>query len=230
MEGAEILQNAVRLQHDIARHVVTRGNPDPSVLAGLDAAYSLDGSQVFGAAVLLAVPSLRVIGAATVGRKASFPYIPGYFAFREAPALLAALGRLERAPDLLMIDGHGIAHPRRCGIASHVGVITGIPSIGVARHLLTGRCDPPGMGWGETTPVTADGSVIGCALRTVAGVRPVYVSIGHRISLQNAVSITLHTSTGFRIPEPLRVAHRLASHVRDRDVRAFIWLDADALP
>lgn len=136
-----------------------------------------------------------------------FPYIPGYLAFREAPAILKALSRVKTRIDLLMIDGHGIAHPRRMGIASHIGVIKDIPTIGVAKSLLVGKFEEPGYKRGSYSLLKDGDEVIGVTLRTRDGVKPVFVSIGHRVSLDSAITITLKSTKGYRIPEPTRIAH-----------------------
>lgn len=207
---------AIALQEEISRLVVTEGDPRPSLLAGLDAAYARDGRTVFGAAAILSYPSLEFVEGAWAACETAFPYIPGLFAFREGPALIAALNKLQHAPDLLIVDGHGVAHPRRCGIASHLGVATGIPSIGVAKRLLCGAAAEPGNERGSTAPVIEGGETIGCAVRTVTGVRPVYVSVGHRTSLAAAVRLVLASSDGSRVPAPIRAAHALANRVRER--------------
>lgn len=207
--------DALAVQEEVRRRVIAAGSPHPAHIAGLDAAYSADGGTVFGAGVVLACPSLRFVEGATATVPATFPYIPGLFAFREGPALIAALDRLTCRPGLLMVHGHGIAHPRRCGIASHIGVVTGIPSIGVADTLLCGEAEEPGASRGATALVMEKGEVIGCAVRTAAAKRPVYVSPGHLIDLAGAVRTALQTSPLFRTPEPLRAAHRLAVIARN---------------
>lgn len=207
--------DALTVQEEVRRLVVVGGSPHPTHIAGLDAAYSADGRTVFGSVAVLACPSLRVVEGATAAVPATFPYIPGLFAFREGPVLVAALDRLTCRPGLLMVHGHGIAHPRRCGIASHIGVVTGIPSIGVADTLLCGEVEEPGASRGSTAPVMDKGEVIGCAVRTAAAKRPVYVSPGHLIDLAWAVRTVLQTSPLFRTPEPLRAAHRLAVIARN---------------
>jgi deoxyribonuclease V len=211
------LRAALSLQNEIRRLVVTEGDPSPSLVAGLDAAYAPDGLTVFGAAALLAFPSLEFFEGAWAACETDVPYIPGLFAFREGPALVAALGRLTHAPDLLLVDGHGVAHPRRCGIASHVGVLTGIPSIGVAKSLLCGEAAVPGSERGSTAPVIDGGETIGCAVRTATGIRPVFVSVGHRIGLAGAVRLVLGSSDGHRVPEPIRAAHTLAARAREEN-------------
>jgi deoxyribonuclease V len=137
--------------------------------------------------------------------------VPGYLSFREAPALLAALGRLHRAPDVILCDGQGLAHPRRFGLACHLGVLLDVPTIGVAKSRLIGTHDEPAPRRGARTPLRDAGETIGAVLRTRAGVRPVYVSVGHRVSLETAIAIVLGCAPRFRVPEPVRRADGLAS-------------------
>lgn len=201
---------ALALQARLSRRVVARGAPAPALVAGLDAAYSRNGATGYGAAVLFSFPDLEQVGEAWAECEVRFPYIPGLFAFREGPALCAALEALDRPPDLILVHGHGTAHPRRCGIASHLGVLLGIPSIGVADHLLVGDVGEPATERGAAAPVRVEGEVVGWAVRTRAGVRPVYVSPGHLVGHAAAVELVLAMSRGYRRPEPLRAAHRLA--------------------
>jgi deoxyribonuclease V len=161
--------------------------------------------------VVLQLPGLELSETAIGCCVTSFPYVPGLLSFREAPAVLAALENLEDLPDLLMYDGHGLAHPRRFGAASHIGLLTGIPTIGVAKGPLVGGHAPVPPERGAWQPVMAEGEIIGAALRTRSGTRPVYVSIGHRLSLATAIDYVLRCSRGFRLPEPTRWAHQLAS-------------------
>lgn len=144
--------------------------------------------------------------------KCEFPYIPGLLAFREVPALLAALEELKTEPDILLCDAQGIAHPRRIGMATHVGLVTDKPSIGCAKSLLYGKYEEPGNAKGQNSPLVADaGETIGAVVRTRDGVQPVFVSIGHRIDLNKSVEVVLSCSLKYRIPEPLRLAHKLAA-------------------
>ncbi|MBP2146028.1 deoxyribonuclease V [Methanofollis sp. W23] len=205
---------ALALQARLRDHIVARGAPAPALVAGLDAAYSRDGARVYGAAVLFSFPGLEQIDKAWAACEVRFPYIPGLFAFREGPALCAALEALDRPPDLILVHGHGIAHPRRCGIASHLGVLLGLPSIGVADRLLVGEARAPGQERNDATPVFFEGEVVGWAVRTRSGVRPVYVSPGHLVGHAAAVDLVLAMSREYRRPEPLRAAHRCASAAR----------------
>lgn len=179
-------------------------------MAGVDCAFP-DGGQVTRAAVaVLAWPSLELVEKYVVERPTDFPYIPGLLSFREAPAILLALGRLKTTPDLLICDGAGYAHPRGFGIACHLGVETGIPSIGVAKSLLVGEYRMPGIHAGSRTPLTYKTETVGTVLRTRDGVRPLFISCGHKIGLAAAVDWVLACTRGYRLPETTRWADGLA--------------------
>jgi deoxyribonuclease V len=179
----------------------------PRLLAGADVAFSRATHRMHAAVVLLQLPSLEVVETAEASSLARFPYIPGLFAFRELPALLAAFGRLRRRPDVLMFDGHGIAHPRGFGLASHAGMLFERPSLGCAKSILVGEHGALPPRRGSRSPLVFQGRVVGAAVRTRAGVRPVYVSAGHLIDLDSAVDVVLATGLGYRLPEPVRLAH-----------------------
>jgi deoxyribonuclease V len=179
-------------------------------VAGVDAHYRSDRSETWGVAALLEFPELGLRRWSKAMRPTVFPYISGLLSFREAPAILAALRRLTEPPDLLLVDGQGLAHPRRFGLACHLGVVTGLPSIGVAKSHLAGSFDPPGPERGQRSPLILDGDVVGAALVTRSGVRPVFVSVGHRVGLETAIELVLACAPRFRIPEPLRQADRLS--------------------
>lgn len=179
-------------------------------VCGVDVDYSADGRAARAAAAVLSFPQLELREHALARRRVSFPYIPGLLSFREIPAALAALERLATEPDLLLCDAQGIAHPRRFGLASHLGLLTGLPSIGVAKTRLVGEHRAPPARRGAWAPLVDRGERIGAVLRTRAGVKPVYVSIGHRVSLETAVRYVMACTLRYRLPEPLRWAHRLA--------------------
>ena len=163
------------------------------------------------AVVLCDWPELQPIDSICAESPVEFPYVPGLLSYREVPAAWAALQRLRHQPDLLLCDGHGVAHPRRFGLACHLGVLCDLPSIGVAKSRLIGQFTPPGTGRGERTPLLDGAEQIGTVLRSRTGVSPLFVSIGHRVSLPTAVDLVLATCRRYRLPEPARLAHRLAS-------------------
>jgi deoxyribonuclease V len=177
-------------------------------VAGIDLA--IRGGAATVAIVVLSFPDLRVADSVTLSRAVTFPYVPGLLAFREAPPILAAYAELRLAPDLLIFDGHGLAHPRRMGIACHVGLVLDLPSIGCAKSILCGQHPPLVDQVGAWAPVMDGGEIIGAAVRTRQAVRPVYVSTGHRVSLDSAIRFVLACCRGRRLPEPTRLAHLAA--------------------
>ncbi|MEU9943302.1 endonuclease V [Streptomyces lavendulae] len=184
--------------------------PGRGLVAGVDVAYDDQRDLVAAAAVVLDAATLEPVGEATAVGHVSFPYVPGLLAFRELPTVLAALDALTVVPDLVVCDGYGLAHPRRFGLACHLGVVTGLPSMGVAKNPFTFSHGEPGARRGDSSPLLApDGAVVGRALRTRDGVKPVYVSVGHRVSLDNACAHALALSPAYRIPETTRRADSL---------------------
>jgi len=181
------------------------------LVAGVDVGFEEGGRVTRAAVAVLAFPSLQLLETAIARRPTGFPYVPGLLSFRELPAVLDALLALSQLPDVFLCDGQGIAHPRRFGIASHLGVLLDRPSIGVGKTRLTGRHAEPGREKGAWTPLLDGEEVIGAVLRTRAGVKPVYVSIGHRVGLGTAIRLTLACTPRYRLPETTRQAHRLAS-------------------
>jgi deoxyribonuclease V len=180
-------------------------------VAGIDVGFEDEGRITRAAVAVLAYPSLELIESAVALKPTSFPYVPGLLSFRELPAVLEALARLHTPPDLLLCDGQGWAHPRRFGLACHVGLLTDTPSIGVAKSRLIGDHGPLGPVKGSRTPLLKGTEVLGAVLRSRTGVAPIYVSIGHRISLGTAIAYVLACTTRYRLPETTRWAHRLAS-------------------
>lgn len=203
---------AVLLQNEL-RQRVERADRLPEIrhVAGVDVGFEANGRVTRAAVAVLAFPGLELVETAVARCVTEFPYVPGLLAFRELPAVLAALANLKNAPDLILCDGQGIAHPRRFGIASHLGVLLDLPTIGAAKTRLIGvHAEPPDVK-GAWTPLTDRAETIGAVVRTRAGVKPIYVSIGHRVSLKTAVRLTLECLTRYRLPETTRHAHRLAS-------------------
>jgi deoxyribonuclease V len=183
-------------------------------VAGLDGAFSRDGSRCIAGVVLWDLRERRVVERQIATAKLRFPYIPGLLSFREVPAWVAALRKLRQAPDVLMCDGQGIAHPRRFGIASHLGVLCGLPSIGCAKSRLVGAHDEPPARRGGRAPLLDKDEVIGTVLRTQNGIGPVYVSIGHRLDLASAEALVLACALKYRLPEPTRLADRLVAEAK----------------
>ena len=173
-------------------------------IAGLDVAYAVDESCVAGAVTVLDAETLTVVETATALRSVDFPYVPGLLAFREIPALIDALGKLTCVPDLLVCDGYGLAHPRRFGLACHLGVLTEVPTFGVAKTAFIGTFAEPGQARGDHSDLLENNEVIGRVLRTQPDVKPVFVSVGHRISLDAATDLALRLAPKYRLPETTR--------------------------
>jgi len=215
-DEARALQDELR-----GRVVLDEPGPPPGTgrVTGVDVAYDDERDLVVAAAVVLDEASLTVVAQATAVGRVSFPYVPGLLAFREVPTVLAALDGLPCPPGLVVCDGYGLAHPRRFGLASHLGVLTGLPTIGVAKNPFTFTYDDPGTRRGNASPLLADraeaageeaaGEEVGRALRTRDAVKPVFVSVGHRMSLDNACAHTLGLTPKYRLPETTRRADAL---------------------
>jgi deoxyribonuclease V len=178
-------------------------------VAGADVGFP-DKRTVRATVVVLSFPDFRILESSVSMQACTFPYVPGLLTFREAPGLLSALEGIKTPPDVLLCDGQGMAHQRRMGLASHVGLLLDCPVIGCAKSVLCGTFDEPGKARGASSPMFDRGEVIGAAVRTRDGVKPVYVSIGNRIDLETAVDVVLRCSPKYRIPQPLRLAHRLS--------------------
>lgn len=180
-------------------------------VAGTDVGFEQSGTVTRAAVAVLTYPGLELVDYSIARLPTCFPYVPGLLSFREAPVVLAALDALRLKPDLILCDGQGIAHPRRMGIASHIGILCDIPTIGVGKTRLTGSHEEPPQQRGAWQPLTDRSEIIGAVLRTRVNTKPIFVSTGHRISLQTAVQYVLACTTRFRLPETTRWAHRLAS-------------------
>ncbi|MFF9622487.1 endonuclease V [Streptomyces griseosporeus] len=205
-EQARAVQDELR-----ARVVLDEPGPAPGTghVTGVDVAYDDERDVVAAAAVVLDAASLDVVAEATAVGRVSFPYVPGLLAFREIPTVLAALDALPHPPGLVVCDGYGLAHPRRFGLASHLGVLTGLPVIGVAKNPFTFTYDEPGARRGSSSPLLAGEEEVGRALRTQDGVKPVFVSVGHRVTLGNACAHVLALTPAYRLPETTRRADSL---------------------
>jgi deoxyribonuclease V len=183
-------------------------------VAGADAAFPRDGNTCIAAVVLWDLENQVVVEERVAVRKLTFPYIPGLLSFREAPAVLACLRKLSRTPDVVILDGQGLAHPRRFGLACHIGVICDLPTIGCAKSRLTGSSVEPGIRRGSRAPLRDAGHRIGTVLRTRTGVKPLYVSVGHKIDLRGAEKVVLESAVRYRLPEPTRLADRLVAEAK----------------
>ncbi|HVC34259.1 MAG TPA: deoxyribonuclease V [Chloroflexota bacterium] len=196
-------------QARLAPLVVRTGSPrDVQLVAGIDVA--LPPGETRAAVVVDSYPGLGLVDVATANCPVTFPYVPGLLSFREAPAIVAACEKLSLEPDLVIVDGHGWSHPRRIGIASHIGLILDRPTIGCAKSLLVGKHGPVSENQGDWTPVVDQGEVIGAAVRSRVGVAPIYVSVGNLIGLEPAIAWVLACCRGYRLPEPQRQAHKAA--------------------
>jgi deoxyribonuclease V len=204
---------AIAIQNRLRGLVLTQDDLAPEVrrIAGADVGFEEHGTITRAAVAVLDFPELRLSESRIARQPTEFPYIPGLLSFREIPALVAALEGLATLPDLILVDGQGYAHPRRFGIACHLGVLTGLPTIGVGKTRLVGTHDEVPDRRGAWTPLLDKGEAIGAVLRTRVGVKPIYVSVGHRVSLDTAVGWVMRCTGRYRLPETTRQAHRLAS-------------------
>ncbi|HEY1015816.1 MAG TPA: deoxyribonuclease V [Herpetosiphonaceae bacterium] len=206
------LKEAMAIQNRLRpRIVATDDFGELRYVAGVDVGFEDDYSVTRAAVVVLKFPELTLHEHAISRRPTSFEYVPGFLSFREIPAVLEALAKLETYPDLLLCDGQGMIHPRRMGIACHLGLLTDTPAIGVGKTHFIGSFDPVPDERGAWSPLTDDGEVIGAVVRTRAGTKPLYVSVGHRVSLETAIDLVLKCAPKYRLPETTRQAHNLAS-------------------
>ncbi len=202
------------LQERLRGQVVTSGAPENvRLIAGTDISAGHLGTRGRAAVVLIEYPSLRPVEVATHEDEIRFPYVPGLLSFREIPLLLPAFAALTRVPDLVLVDGQGYAHPRRLGLAAHLGLLLAMPTIGVAKSRLTGTAAPVGNERGAREPLIDRGETIGEVVRTRTGVAPLYISVGNLIGLDEAVAWVLRLTKGLRLPEPTRLAHQAAAGV-----------------
>ena len=217
-------KRAVELQRSLACRVqFTPIKTPPKLITGIDCAFSKDGQRIIAVAVVLKPHNSRAEGldlrfelveTATAWRKVTFPYIPGLLSFREAPACIAAVKKLKSDSDIFIIDGHGIAHPRRLGLAAHLGLFFDKPTIGCAKSRLTGQFEEPTLEKGAYSLLKDNKEVIGAVVRTRTNVKPVFVSVGNKCLLKDAIKITLACAAKYRLPEPTRQAHQLVSKLR----------------
>ncbi|MGO8788684.1 MAG: deoxyribonuclease V [Terriglobia bacterium] len=208
-------QEAVRLQLTWRERVEMQDRYGPlHYVAGADMAFDPETNIAFAGVIVYRFPELREVERRMARRELRFPYVPGLLSFREGPVLLAALARLRISPDVILIDGHGIAHPRRFGIACHLGLLLDRPTIGCAKSILVGEVGDLATQPGSTAPLVDKGEKVGLALRTRDRVKPIYVTVGHRVSLESAVRIVVQCVDGYRIPKPTREADHWVGELR----------------
>ena len=208
------IAKAQRIQLALQRRLRAGGAPRTvRLVAGADCAFSADGRTIFAGVAVVALPGLESVATAWAAGRVTFPYVPGYLSFREGPVFLRAARRLRVRPDLWLFDGQGIAHPRGLGLAAHLGVLLDRPSVGCAKSRLVGEHDMPGSRRGEWAPLIFGGRRVGAVIRTRDHVRPLYVSVGHRISLAAAIRWVL-ACCAYRVPEPIRLAEQLVNRVK----------------
>ncbi len=207
---------AIALQRELASRIVekTPAGFSPRLIAAADISYNRFSTRFFAAIVVLSVPKLETVELRTAEGDATFPYIPGLLSFRELPILACAFSKIKSIPDAVLIDGHGRAHPRRFGIACHAGLLLGLPTVGCGKSLLVGEHGRLGARRGDHSDIIHNAETIGSALRTRESVKPVYVSVGNNISLEDARRLVLMTSVRARVPEPIRAAHNAANAAR----------------
>ncbi|MEG3939143.1 MULTISPECIES: deoxyribonuclease V [unclassified Microcoleus] len=208
----ETIEEAIAIQEHLRPLVITENQLETvRYVAGVDVGYNSADSVSLAAVTVLSFPDLQLQQQSVVRSPTAFPYIPGFLSFREVPAVLDALENISLKPDLILCDGQGLAHPRRFGLACHLGVLTGIATIGVAKTRFIGEHSEVGLERGSWQPLLEDGSIVGAALRTQTGVKPIYVSIGHRINLISAIEYVLRCTPRYRLPETTRSADRLTA-------------------
>lgn len=206
---------AIQLQKKLASNIkITPLKTEPKLVAGLDCAFTKDGKKIIAAVIVLKLPDFELIEIRAAVRKLKFPYIPGLLSFREAPTYIAAVKKLKNIPDLFLIDGQGIAHPRRLGLAAHLGLFFDKPTIGCAKSRLTGTFKPPPPEKGKFSLLEDKNETIGAVVRSRTNVKPLFISVGNKCTLADAIKFTLACTTRYRLPEPTRLAHKHVSGLR----------------
>lgn len=207
---------AIEIQRQLRSHIVIeKPQQEFDLVAGADISFDKGSDVVYAGVVVLQLRDLREVARATAVSRAKFPYIPGLLSFRESPSVLEAWEKLKLQPDVVMVDGQGLAHPRRFGIASHLGLLLDLPSVGCAKSLLLGKHEEPPLPAGSYSYLVDRDETIGVALRTRDGISPVFVSVGHKIDLESAIALVMKCTHGYRIPEPIRQAHQVVNALRE---------------
>lgn len=208
------IQNALRTKQQIAEHEI-----QISTIGGADISLNLYSTTIYAGIILLSFPQLKPLAYSLIKAETRFPYVPGFLAFREVPALVKVWEQMSVKPDLLIVDGHGIAHPRKMGIAAHFGALTGQPSMGCAKKILFGKFEEPAMQQNSYSPILDKQEQIGYAYRSKANVKPVFISPGHLIGMKNSLEIIRRCAGKYRIPEPTRLAHELVNKFRKGEMK-----------
>lgn len=212
---------ATRLQNELREQITLAPlATNINTVAGADISFNKYSTTVYAGIVLLRFPELTPIGYSLVKKEVHFPYVPGYLAFREVPALMDAWDELPVKPDVLVVDGHGIAHPRRMGIAAHFGVLSRTPTIGCAKKVLCGTFSEPAAKKGNTSPLIFKNEIVGTALRTKDGVKPVFISPGNQADVESATAFMMRCIGKYRLPEPTRRAHEAVNKFRTGELNA----------
>jgi deoxyribonuclease V len=221
MMGADVhpwavsVQDAFQIQKELTRKLVLEDDEgDPKLVAGVDVAFSRARDLLYAAIVVLDFETMEPVEVVSAAQQPVFPYVPGLLTFREGPVVLQAYEKLHHTPDLVMFDGQGIAHPRGLGLAAHMGVLLDVPSIGCAKSRLVGEFKEPKQKRGAMRTLSIDRRKVGVVLRTKDNTKPLFVSPGHRISVETAARRVLETGRGYRLPEPTRLAHQKAARAK----------------
>ena len=210
-----MFKNLIKAQNLIAKRVkLQKLNRQPCFIAGVDVAYAKEDAMGIGAGVVLSFPELVPVEKVIILKPVKFPYIPGFLSFREAPIMISVVRAFKKKVDLIFVDGQGIAHPRKAGVATHIGVILKIPTIGCAKKPLLKDFVFPKDERGFAEAIVLNGEKVGWVLRTRKGVKPIFVSPGNLVSLEDALNFTLAVTRKYRLPEPIRLAHQLSVQAR----------------
>lgn len=208
-------REAIEIQDRLQQKMkLTPLDKQPTTVGGADVSFNRGSDTVFASIVTLALPGLEPVAHSLYEDEAHFPYIPGLLAFREVPVLLKAWESMRVVPDVLVMDGHGLAHPRRMGLATHFGILTDHPSVGCAKNILVGEYEEPGLVKGNRSPIILEGEQVGVVLRSRTNVNPVFVSPGHKIDIESSVHVIEQALSRYRLPETTRVAHKLVNELR----------------